>query len=82
MGGAAAVVYGGANPTEFAGPEYWKALETRVAKRVLELLPEQLPLVHGYIDETLALQTTLKANLAKMSPAEFERVLVGPPLTP
>ena len=39
MGGAAAVLYGGAQPTEFAGG-WWTALEARVSGRVLALLPQ------------------------------------------
>ena len=112
MGGAAAVLYGGAQPTEFAGG-WWTALEARVSGRVLALLPQarhahrtprifplalhkalhraapharractcrhaspqELPRLHGYVDETLALKPTLKDNLRKLTPAEFERVL-------
>ena len=75
MAGAAAVLYGGAQPTEFAGREYWAALERRVSGRTLELLPTQLPLVHGYIDEQLGLRETLKVNLRRLTPQEFEQVL-------
>ena len=120
MGGAAAVLYGGAQPTEFAGG-WWTALEARVSGRVLALLPQarhahrtprifplalhkalhkalhrmrtararavtppplplsaspqELPRLHGYVDETLALKPTLKDNLRKLTPAQFERVL-------
>ena len=37
--------------------------------------PQELPRLHGYVDETLALKPTLKDNLRKLTPAEFERVL-------
>ena len=74
MGGAAAVLYGGDHPTEFAGG-WWRQLERRVSGRVMELLPTELPLIHGYVDDTLGLRETLKVNLRKLSPAEFEQVL-------
>ena len=49
MSGAAAVVYGGGPaPTEFAGREWWGALESRASGRVLELLPSELPLIHRF----------------------------------
>ena len=41
----------------------------------MELLPTELPLIHGYVDDTLGLRETLKVNLRKLSPAEFEQVL-------
>jgi hypothetical protein len=110
------VLYGGAQPTEFAGGGWWSSLESRVSGRVLALLPQalhmhmhthilycamhcamhctvhvhrmyvacalplapapqELPRLHGYVDETLALKPTLKDNLRKLTPAEFERVL-------
>ena len=65
MGAAAAVIYGGAAPTEFAGSEWWGALESRVSSRTLDLLPVELPLVHDYIDERLRLKETLKTNLRR-----------------
>ena len=37
--------------------------------------PQELPRLHGYVDETLALKPTLKDNLRKLTPAQFERVL-------
>ena len=36
---------------------------------------QELPRLHGYVDETLALKPTLKDNLRKLTPAQFERVL-------
>jgi len=75
MGAAAAVIYGGAAPTEFAGSEWWGALESRVSSRTLDLLPVELPLVHDYIDERLRLKETLKTNLRRLTPQEFEQVL-------
>ena len=40
MGGAAAVIYGGSQPTEFAGGEWWGATTTRATARLQELLPQ------------------------------------------
>ena len=74
MGGAAAVLYGGAQPTEYAGA-WWADLQARVSGRILKLLPQELPLMHSYVDETLALKGTLKTNLRRLTPQEFERVL-------
>lgn len=31
--------------------------------------------MHGYVDETLQLRTTLKQNLRTLTPHQFERVL-------
>jgi len=75
MGAAAAVIYGGAQPTEFAGPEWWGALEQRVSGRALELLPTELPRIHPYIDSQLQLKETLKVNLRRLTPQEFEQLL-------
>ena len=75
MAAAAAVLYGGAQPTEFATAEWWGRLERRVSGRTLELLPTQLPLIHGYVDEQLQLRETLKTNLRRLTPQEFEQVL-------
>jgi len=75
MAGTAAVLYGGTAPTEFAGREYWAAFEGRVSSRVLELLPQELPLVHTYVDDALNLRSTLKENLRKLSPHQFEGLL-------
>jgi len=75
MAGTAAVLYGGTAPTEFAGREYWAAFEGRVSSRVLELLPQELPLVHTYVDDALSLRSTLKENLRKLSPHQFEGLL-------
>ena len=75
MAGSAAVLYGGAQPTEFATAPWWGALERRVSGRTLELLPTQLPLIHGYVDEQLQLRETLKINLRRLTPQEFEQVL-------
>jgi hypothetical protein len=52
-----------------------QGLESRVSGRVLDLLPGELGLVHGYVDEALDLTATLKTQLRKLTPAEFEQVL-------
>ena len=73
MAGCAAVVYGGTDFAQSGG--YWNGLETRVSGRVLQLLPGELPLIHGYCDEALGLQQTLKSRLRRLTPVEFEQVL-------
>ena len=73
MRGTAAVLYGGSDPTEFAGAEWWGALEARVSERTMELLPSELPRVHGYVDTALGLREDLNVNLRRLSPAEFEQ---------
>ena len=75
MAGTAAVLYGGTVPTEFAGRTYWSDFETRVSSRVLELLPQELPRVHPYVDGALQLRPTLKDNLRKLTPQQFEQLL-------
>mmetsp|Transcript_3567 Transcript_3567/g.9219 ORF Transcript_3567/g.9219 Transcript_3567/m.9219 type:complete len:351 (+) Transcript_3567:406-1458(+) len=72
MAGTAGILYGG---TEFAGRDYWSKLQDQVSSRVLELLPQELPRVHGYVDGALQLKGTLKENLRKLTPAEFEQLL-------
>ena len=73
MRGAAAVLYGSA---EYAAPNgHWAGLEQQTSARVLALLPGELPLVHSYVDGALDLQATLKQQLRKLTPAEFEQVL-------
>ena len=39
------------------------------------LAPQELPRLHGYVDGTLGLKETLKKNLRRLTPQEFERVL-------
>ena len=73
MRGTAAVLYGGSDPTEFAGAEWWGALEARVSERTMQLLPSELPRVHGYVDTALGLREDLNVNLRRLSPAEFEQ---------
>ncbi|KAL1498479.1 hypothetical protein AB1Y20_013804 [Prymnesium parvum] len=75
MAGSAAVLYGGTAPTEFAGRSYWTDLEARVSGRVLGLLPQELPRIHGYVDGALQLKPTLKENLRKLTPQQFEQLL-------
>ena len=73
MAGCAAVLYGG---TEYAQPGgYWKGLESRVSSRVMQLLPTELPLVHGYCDGALQIKDTLKERLRRLTAQEFEQVL-------
>ena len=73
MRGTAAVLYGGSDPTEFAGAEWWGALEARVSERTMQLLPSELPRVHDYVDTALGLREDLNVNLRRLSPAEFEQ---------
>ncbi|EOD36689.1 hypothetical protein EMIHUDRAFT_462323 [Emiliania huxleyi CCMP1516] len=75
MSGAAAVVYSGSDPTAFGGAAHWRGLEERASERILQLLPRELPLAHGYIDGALDLKDTLKTNLRRLSPREFEGLL-------
>jgi len=76
MASAAAVIYGGGTqPREFADPRWWVDLESRATRRTMELLPAELPAIHGYVDDALGLQDTLKQNLRRLTPAQFERVL-------
>lgn len=72
MRGCAAVVYGSADFARANG--YWSDLESKTSARVLQLLPSELPLVHGYVDSALDLTATLKTQLRKLTPAEFEQV--------
>ena len=55
--------------------DYWAGLETHVSGRVLQLLPTELPLVHGYVDHALQLEPTLKERLRRLTPQQFEQVL-------
>ena len=73
MRGCAAVLYGSADYAAAEG--HWQGLEASVSRRVLELLPSELPLIHGYVDDALDLTATLKSQLRKLTPAEFEQVL-------
>uniref|UniRef100_A0A7S4B4S3 DUF445 domain-containing protein n=1 Tax=Chrysotila carterae TaxID=13221 RepID=A0A7S4B4S3_CHRCT len=75
MTGAASIVHGVSPPTGAAEQAWWAALQLRASSRVMELLPQELPLVHDYVDETLQLRSTLKENLRSLSPEEFEGVL-------
>jgi len=74
MAGAASVFYGGSAPAEYAGT-LWSDLGEQASVRILHHLPSELPLIHGYVDETLGLRDTLKVNLRKLSSAEFEGLL-------
>ena len=60
---------------QIAGAAHWSALEDQASARVLELLPTELPLIHGLVDESLGLRETLKVNLRRLTPAEFEGLL-------
>ena len=74
MAGAASVLYGGSAPADYAGT-LWRDLGEQASVQILHHLPSELPLIHGYVDETLGLRDTLKINLRKLSSAEFEGLL-------
>jgi len=46
MRGAAAVLYGGSDPTSFGGARHWKEMEDQATTKILERLPNELPLIH------------------------------------
>ena len=75
MNGAAAVLYGGARPIEFTCKQWWSGRASHATDRITDLLPEELNLVHPYVDTQLALRENLKENLRKLTPQEFEQVL-------
>jgi hypothetical protein len=47
MRGAAAVLYGGSDPTAYGGAGHWRAMEEEATQSVMEKLPGELHLVHG-----------------------------------
>ena len=78
--GAAVALAPGAAALDVVASDAEAAVVLRAAcaeacERAADRLPLHLEPVHGYVDATLALRTTIKAKLELMSPAEFERVL-------
>ena len=78
---AQAVVYSGSDPTAFGGAAHWRGLEERASERILQLLPRELPLAHGYIDGALDLkaphrehaESTLRARREHIEPSASRR---------
>lgn len=46
------------------------------ATKAIGKLPEHVPVLYGYMDKTLQLETTLRERMEKMTSRQFERVLV------
>lgn len=50
-------------------------VKDRVCDQVIELLPEQLALLHEYTDSALGIQKEIEMKMSALPPAEFEAVL-------
>ena len=57
------------------GSWHFASVKDRIADLVIEMLPAQVELIHGYTDEALDLEREMREKMQALPPREFEGVL-------